>query len=100
MIKRLLEQFDDVEFESLKTELMELTDNNEHTQALLTIAQYFNLEHFIQYFKEIKEKQEKDNYKGLTLPETRARLAMSHRMYDTLKDQIGKEKTDELYACL
>lgn len=100
MIKQLLEQFDEADFESLKTDLMELTDNNEHTQALLTIAQYFNLEHFIEYFKEFKAKQEKDNYKGLTMSETRERLAMSHRMYDTLKDKIGKEKTDELYCCL
>lgn len=102
MIKKLLEQFDDYEFNELKTEIEELTNDNFHTEALLTIANYYNLEEFIPYLTELKELQESPKYlgSGLTMEQVEERLEVQHKMFDILKDQIGIEKAKELYGCL
>lgn len=98
-IKKLLEDFEDIEFEELKAEVSELTDNNEHTQALMTIANYFEMPQ-LEYFTQIKKYQDSKDYQGLTIEQSQERLEKSHEMFDELKDKIGEEKAKELYSCL
>ena len=50
-LKRLTEalnEAEDAEFEMLKQEVSNLTDENEHTQAVLAIADYYNLIYYVQ----------------------------------------------------
>jgi hypothetical protein len=99
---KLAEDISDIEFEELKAEVTELTNDNFHTEALLTIANYYNMDKYIPYFTELKEFQESPEYfgSGLTVEQAQERLEMSHKMFDELKDKIGMEKAKELYSCL
>ena len=66
-LKRLTEalnEAEDAEFEMLKQEVSNLTDENEHTQAVLVIADYYNLTYYVQKFKEIKDYQDSPQYQG------------------------------------
>ena len=101
-IKKLLEDLKDIEFEELKAEVSELTEDNFHTEALLTIANYYDMDKYIPYFTELKEFQESPEYlgSGLTIEQAQERLEKSHEMFDELKDKIGIQKAKELYGCL
>lgn len=99
-IKKLLENIEEIEFEELKAEVGELTNDNFSTEALLTIANYYNLDEFIPYLKELKEFQESPAYQGITGEQAQERLNVQHKMFDILKNKIGKEKAKELYSCL
>ena len=98
-IKKLLESIAEIEFEELKAEVAELTDMNEHTEAVLAIARYFNMPQF-KFFADIKEIQDSPMYQGLTMEQTTERLNKTHEMFDELKNIIGEEKAKELYSCL
>lgn len=107
MIKRTLtrltealNELEDTEFELLKQEVEELTDDNEHTQAVLTIADHYNLTDYVQKFKAIKDYQDSPQYQGLTIEQSNERLQLTHKMFDELKQAIGEEKALELYRCL
>lgn len=102
-LKRLTEalnEAEDAEFEMLKQEVSNLTDENEHTQAVLAIADYYNLIYYVQKFKEIKDYQDSPQYQGLTLEQSKERLDLVHKMFDELEKSLGKEKALELYRCL
>ena len=76
-LKRLTEalnEAEDAEFEMLKQEVSNLTDENEHTQAVLVIADYYNLTYYVQKFKEIKDYQDSPQYQGLTLEQSKERF--------------------------
>lgn len=100
MIRQLLEQFEDYEFEELKAEVQECTEYNCTTEALLSIANYYNLDEFAVYFNELLEYQNSPKYQGLTMEQAKDRLDIQHKMFDVLKNQIGVEKAKELYSCL
>ena len=101
-IKKLLEDIADIEFEELKAEVTELTNDNFHTEAVLTIANYYDMDKYIPYFSELKAFQESPEYfgSGLTIEQAKERLDQTHKMFDELKDIIGIEKARELYSCL
>lgn len=100
MIRKLLEEIEDIEFEELKAEVTELTNDNFHTEAVLAIANYYGLKEFIDKFQEIKNYQDSPDYMGLTVKQAHERLDMTHKMFDELKDKIGIEKAKQLYSCL
>ena len=100
MIRQLLEQFEGYEFEELKAEVQECTEYNCTTEALLSIANYYNLDEFAVYFNELLEYQNSPKYQGLSGEQAAERLNVQHKMFDILKDQIGEEKAKELYSCL
>lgn len=64
-----LNAIEDMEFEELKTEVTELTNDNFHTEAVLAIANYYNMDKYIPYFSELKAFQESPKYfgSGLTM---------------------------------
>ena len=96
---KLAEDISDIEFEELKAEVMEDTDNNEHTAAVIAIANYYNMPQ-LDFFLEIKKIQDDPMYQGLTVDQVKERLDKTHEMFDELKDIIGEEKAMELYSCL
>ena len=100
MIRKLLEQFEDYEFEELKAEVTEDTDANCHTEAVLAIALYYELDKYIEKFQEIKNYQDSPDYWGLTPEQAKERLDLTHEMFNELKNQIGEDKAKELYSCL
>ena len=100
IIKETLDKIADFEFEELKVEVAELTDANHHTEALLKIAEYYNLDEFIPYLKELSEYQDSEEYQGLTLEQTKERLDVMHKIFDVLKDKIGEDKANELFSSL
>ena len=100
IIRETLDKIDEFEFECLKQEVADLTDSNYHTEALLKIAEYYNLDEFIPYLKELSEYQNSEDYAGLTLEQTKERLDVMHKIFDVLKDKIGEDKANELFSSL
>ena len=101
-IKKILESMEDIEFEELKAEVSELTEDNFHTEALLTIANYYSLDEFIPFLTELKEFQESPKYlgSGLTMEQANERYEVHKKIFEILKDKIGVEKAGELRSCL
>ena len=100
IIKETLDKMADFEFEALKQEVTDLTEDNYHTEALLKIADYYNLEEFIPFLRDLSDYQSSPNYQGLEIEQTKERLDVMHKMFDILKDSIGYDKAKELYSCL
>ena len=88
------------DFEQLKSEVAEDTEYNCHTEALLAIANYYNMEEYIPYLTELQEYQDSPKYFGLTPDQVEERLDIQHKMFDDLEKQIGEEQAKELYSCL
>lgn len=95
-----LDNIADMEFEELKAEVAEDTDANCHTEAVLAIANHYDLKEFIDKFQEIKNYQDSPHYKGLTMEQAHERLDMTHKMFDELEKIIGIDKAKEVYSCL
>ena len=100
LFKETLDQMADYEFETLKQEVADLTDSNYHTEALLTIADYYNLEEFIPFLKGLSEYQDSPDYKGLEIEQLKERIDVMHKMFDLLKEGIGEDKANELFSSL
>ena len=98
-INEILEKFTDHEFEELKAEVAEDTDANCHTEALISIASYYEMPQ-LDYFLQVKELQDDPMYQGLTIEQAHERLDMTHKMFDELEKMIGIDKARELYSCL
>ena len=100
IIKETLDKIDEFEFETLKQEVADLTADNYHTEALLTIAEHYNLDEFIPFLRDLSAYQDSEEYQGLTLEQTKERLDVMHKIFDVLKDKIGEDKANELYSSL
>lgn len=99
-INEILNEIDEFEFDELKNEVAELTDENAHTEALLAIVNFFNLEEFKEFLNNLKEYQDSPNYRGLTMEQAQERHAVYEKILDRLEELIGEEKLKEIYSCL
>ena len=100
LFKEALDDMADYEFETLKQEVADLTDSNYHTEALLKIADYYNLEEFIPFLRDLSDYQSSPNYQGLEIEQIKERLDVMHKMFDILKEGIGEDKANELFSSL
>lgn len=92
----LPESYDD--FENLKEKVCELTNDNFHTEALLTICDYYDLQY--NELNKIKEYQDSPDYQGLDMDMADTRYKIYQDIIKTLKEKIGEDKTKELVSCL
>ena len=100
LFKEALDDMADFEFETLKQEVADLTEDNYHTEALLKIADYYNLEEFIPFLRDLSDYQSSPNYQGLEIEQIKERLDVMHKMFDILKEGIGEDKANELFSSL
>lgn len=100
IIREALDKINDLEFENLKAEVADWTENNCTTEALLEIAKYFNKTDYIPFLQDLSDYQDSPNYQGLELEQAQQRREVMHKMFDELEKEIGKDKARELYSCL
>lgn len=97
-LNRIVNEALDPEFEELKEKVCELTNDNFHTEALLTICDYYDL-HYDELDK-IKAYQDSPDYQGLDMDMADTRYKIYQDIIKTLKEKIGEDKTKELVSCL
>lgn len=95
-LSKLMENFEDIEFEELKAEVSELTDVNNHTEAMMLIADKYDMPQ-LEGFKKIKKIQDREY--GLDIGLAAERHELYKEMFNQLADKIGKEKAQELRSC-
>ena len=82
----------------LLTELRELTDANQHTEALLQIAKHFRLRKLVKAFEAIETLHIELGSLDFGLYEARQRL--SAYMFSFIKDHHGEKVRRQIYDCL
>ena len=85
-------------YNKLLTELRELTDANQHTEALLQIAKHFRLRKLVKAFEAIETLHVEMGSLDFGLREVRQRL--STRLFSYIKDQHGEQVRKQIYDCL
>lgn len=85
-------------FEKLLTELRELTDTNQHTEALLHIAKYFRLRKLVKAFEAIETLHIEMGSLDFGLCEVKQRL--SARLFYCIERDYGRRRCKQIYDCL
>lgn len=85
-------------FEKLLTELRELTNTNQHTEALLQIAKHFRLRKLVKAFEAIETLHVEMGSLDFGLCEVRQRL--STRLFSCIIRQHGERVSKQIYDCL
>jgi hypothetical protein len=85
-------------FEKLLAELRELTDTNQHTEALLQIAKHFRLRKLVKAFEAIETLHIEMGSLDFSLYDVRSRF--SARLFSYIKDQHGEQVRKQIYDCL
>lgn len=85
-------------YNKLLTELRELTDANQHTEALLHIAKYFKLRKLVKAFEAIETLHVELGSLDFGLCEVRQRL--STRLFSCIEQDHGKQVRKQIYDCL
>lgn len=91
-------ELDEQSFDELLKQLEELTDYNNHTEALLEVAKYFNLTEYIPQFEKIIDYADRNN--GLDFVTVQLRNSMATEMFKKIEEMIGTEYTHKLYSVL
>lgn len=93
----LCEQFDEIEFDIIKADVQELTDYNNHLDAVLLIAKTYLPEYVDKYqkFVDIAKKMQ-----GFTTSEMKERWQLTQQMFKDLIPIMGEQNARELYSCL
>lgn len=88
----------DSELNKLLTELRELTDANQHTEALLQIAKHFGLRKLVKAFEAIETLHVEMGSLDFSLYDVRSRF--SARLFAYIKDHHGEKVRKQIYDCL
>lgn len=91
-IRKLIEAFEDIEFEELKAELTELTSNNYHTEAMMLLAD--------KYAPELSSQLAKFKDGNLSIEQAEERHKIFHELLQKLKSQFDKNHFKQIVACL
>ena len=86
------------ELENLCKELKQLTWNNDHTGALMRIADYFRMADYYAIFKAIETIHDAERCMPYDLSGYRRRK--SREMMDAIKQHHGREVHDVIYSSL
>jgi hypothetical protein len=78
--------------EELCAKIADLTDSNEHTQALLEIAKFFKIKHFINIFQAIITIADEEG--GMVIGEYRS--ATGKRLLNCIKQEYGQEVYEKI----
>ena len=86
------------ELENLCKELKQLTWNNDHTGALIRIADYFRMADYYAIFKAIETIHDAERCMPYDLGSYRR--MKSNQMMAAIKEQYGEEVHDKIYSSL
>jgi hypothetical protein len=85
-------------YNKLLTELRELTETNQHTEALLQIAKYFKLRKLVKAFEAIETLHVETGSMQSSLYDVRSRF--SERLFYCIEQDHGKQVRKQIYDCL
>ena len=85
-------------FEKLLAELRELTETNNHTEALLQIAKYFRLRKLVKAFEAIETLHIEMGSLDFSLEKVRSRF--SARLFSCIEQDHGEQVRKQIYDCL
>ena len=77
--------FDNKEFEQLLEEIEEQTAYNNHSEALMSIADFFGYDEYYKLFKDYSERD------GLSMKEFNARCDAKDRMFIIIQAEYGAD---------
>jgi len=86
------------ELEKLLQELTNLTNTNQHTEALLQIAKYFRLRKLVSAFEAIETLHIEMGSLDFGLEKVRSRF--SARLFDHIRESQGEQVRKQIYDCL
>lgn len=82
----------------LLAELRELTDTNQHTEALLQVAKYFRLRKLANAFEAIETLHIEMGTLDFSLEKVRNKF--SERLFDHIRESHGEQVRKQIYDCL
>ena len=85
-------------YNKLLTKLRELTDTNQHTEALLQIARYFRWGKLVKAIEAIETQHIEMGSLDFSLYDVRSRF--SARLFSCIEQDHGKQVRKQIYDCL
>ena len=85
-------------YNKLLTELRELTETNQHTEALLQVAKYFRLHKLVKAFEAIETLHIEMGSLDFSLEKVRSRF--SARLFNHIRESHGEQVRKQIYDCL
>ena len=85
-------------YSKLLAELRELTETNNHTEALLQVAKYFRLHKLVKAFEAIETLHIEMGSLDFSLGKVRNKF--SARLFDHIRESHGEQVRKQIYDCL